>query len=311
MSSSQQPSLDADQSYSKMSVGDVEAIGSHCAMTFCHQLDFLPFKCESCKGKFCLDHRTESAHQCPKAGEWARRQNQLSLSSTTTLAPKPHILNHEQQCSDPSCKTLINTPLVTGVHCDTCNRNYCLKHRFTNDHNCKNLSPLGARPSTGPTQKERGLAALEKLRAWGASKKAAVPKALVNTSKQSAAARIQATANLKKTSKGDEKIPVEKRIYLYVEASSETLTAKIPKGTFFYSTEYTVGKVLDIAAKGLQVSNINNRSGNEEDKLRVFHIEGGRLLEFNEKLGATVQTGNTIVLLRGVGAGMAKTPEQT
>lgn len=37
-------------SYTKMSVGDVEAIGAHCQMPFCRQLDFLPFKCESCKG---------------------------------------------------------------------------------------------------------------------------------------------------------------------------------------------------------------------------------------------------------------------
>ena len=43
-------SADPSASYTKMSVGDVEAIGSHCQMPFCHQLDFLPFKCESCKG---------------------------------------------------------------------------------------------------------------------------------------------------------------------------------------------------------------------------------------------------------------------
>jgi hypothetical protein len=29
---------------------DVEAIGSHCDLELCHRLDFLPFKCESCKG---------------------------------------------------------------------------------------------------------------------------------------------------------------------------------------------------------------------------------------------------------------------
>jgi hypothetical protein len=33
-----------------MATADVEAIGAHCQMSFCHQLDFLPFKCESCKG---------------------------------------------------------------------------------------------------------------------------------------------------------------------------------------------------------------------------------------------------------------------
>ena len=39
-----------DESYRKMEVGDVEAIGAHCQMPFCRQLDLLPFRCESCKG---------------------------------------------------------------------------------------------------------------------------------------------------------------------------------------------------------------------------------------------------------------------
>src|ERR1700759_5535938 len=94
-----------DQSYSKMSVGDVEAIGAHCQMAFCHQLDFLPFRCESCKGTFCLDHRTETAHSCAKAGSWARARAGLSpATSSGSSTPKPSILNHEQQCSEPACK---------------------------------------------------------------------------------------------------------------------------------------------------------------------------------------------------------------
>lgn len=167
---------------------------------------------------------------------------------------------------------------------------------------------MGARPTTGPTQREKGVAAFEKLRAWGAKKREAAAPKLQSRSKVEAARAVQATANLKKSAKGDEKIPVEKRVYLHVEASSDTLTAKIPKGTFFYSAEWSVGRVLDLAAKSLQVSNLNNQSNSEEDKLRVFHVEGGRLLEFGEKLGQSVQTGNTIVLLRGVGAGMAAAP---
>lgn len=137
-----------------------------------------------------------------------------------------------------------------------------------------------------------------------------MPKAAQSSSKLAAAARVQATAKLKRTAKGDDKIPVEKRVYLYVEASSETLTAKIPKGMFYYNAEYSVGRILDLAAKSLQVSNLNNRSESEEDKLRVFHVEGGRLLGFGEKLGQSVQSGNTVVLLRGVGDSLAKTPER-
>jgi hypothetical protein len=29
--------------------GDVEALGAHCQMEYCHVLDFLPFKCGSCE----------------------------------------------------------------------------------------------------------------------------------------------------------------------------------------------------------------------------------------------------------------------
>jgi len=303
-----------EASYTQMAstIGDVEAIGSRCQQPYCRQLDFLPFKCESCKGTYCLDHRTESAHNCPKAGEWARRRAQAQQTAASpgyAPSPKPNILNHEQQCSEPSCKNLINTPLVTGVHCDKCRREYCLKHRFTYDHNCTNLTPLGAR-ITGPSQKEKGLAALEKLRAWGAAKKAQMPKVPASASKVAAARQVQDVAQLKKTAKGDEKIPIDKRIYLFVEASSDTLTAKIPKGNFFYSADSSVGRVLDLAAKSLQVQNLNNRAEGEEDKLRVFHVEGGRLLSFSEKLSQALRSGNTIVLLRGVGEGMAPTPDQ-
>jgi hypothetical protein len=133
----------------------------------------------------------------------------------------------------------------------------------------------------------------------------------VSKTKQAAAAQAQELATLKRTAKGEAKIPQEKRVYLFVEASSDTVTAKVPKGNFFYSTDYSVGRVLDLAAKSLQVANLNNRVEGEEDKLRVFHVEGGRLLDFGEKLGGVLQTGNTIVLLRGVGAGMAMTPDKT
>lgn len=40
---------------------------------------------------------------------------------------------------------------------------------------------------------------------------------------------------MKKEAKGDEKVPQEKRVYLFVEAEARTTSAKIPKGTFWYS----------------------------------------------------------------------------
>ncbi|PSK34185.1 AN1-type zinc finger protein TMC1 [Elsinoe australis] len=286
------------QSYTKMSVGEVEAIGTHCQMSFCHQLDFLPFRCESCQGKYCLDHRSETAHSCPQAGAWARKRA-AQASAAYTPSPKPSVLTHEKQCAEVSCKTLIDTPRIQGVQCEKCNRRYCLKHRFEEDHDCKNLKPIGARPQM-EVQREKGLAALNKLKAWGVSKKSSfsVPQ---TKSKAAAVASAKATLELKRMAKGDDKVPADNRIYLFVEAEKATTTAKLQNGKFFYNKEWSIGRVLDMAAKSLQVQNVNNRVDGEEQKLRVFHVEGGRLLDFSEKLGASVQTGNTIVLLRGVG----------
>jgi len=190
------------------------------------------------------------------------------------------------------------------VQCSTCNRTYCLQHRLKEDHDCKNLIPIGARPARFDTaaQTEKARLAFGKLKAWGsAQKEAATTRVLPKPKPSSVAARLTAVNALKKVAKGDEKLPPEKRIYIYVEAEAATTTAKFPKGAFFYSKDWVIGRVLDAAAKSLQVENINNQGMDEKDKLRVFHVEGGRLLEFNEKVGSALVSGNTVVLLRGVG----------
>jgi AN1-type zinc finger protein 1 len=308
MASSSVPDL-VEESYTAMdNEKDATLIGSHCQFAYCNQLDFLPFRCESCRGTFCLDHRTETTHQCPRAGEWAARRRRAQLATPSIGAGKTlQEVETERPCASPSCKSVIGSGLNPSVHCPTCNRSYCLKHRLKEDHNCKNLIPIGARPAgrfdfDTATQTEKARLAFGKLKAWGsAQKNAAASRVLPKAKPTSASARLVAVNALKKSAKGDEKLPPEKRVYLYVEAEAATTTAKFPKGSFFYSKDWVIGRVLDAAAKSLQVQNVNNQGMDEKDKLRVFHVEGGRLLEFNEKVGTAVVSGNTIVLLRGVG----------
>jgi len=209
----------------------------------------------------------------------------------------------EKPCASPVCKTVIGTSLSTSVHCSTCNRHYCLKHRLREDHNCKNLVPIGARPSAFNTQADSAKLAFGKLRAWGTAQKASMASRVLPKPKpSSASARLVATNALKKTAKGDDKIAVDKRVYLSVEAEAATTQSKFPSGAFFYNKDWVIGRVLDAAAKSLQVQNVNNQGLDEKDKLRVFHVEGGRLLDFSEKVGSALVNGNKIVLLRGVGA---------
>lgn len=291
-----------EETYTMLPDRDLEAIGAHCHYTYCNQLDFLPFRCESCKYTYCLDHRTETAHVCPRAGASAAAKRAANLSSSTTPLPQKPTLSSGTQCSHPQCKTFINTSTTISVACETCTRSYCLKHRMKDDHLCSTLIPLGARSKdSGVTQTQRALA---RLRAWGKSKSEALSATSTTPERKRTNTRtnqILELNKLKKDAKGDSKIPADKRVYLHVEAEAATTTSKVSAGDYFYSKEWSIGRLLDEAARALQVENVNNRGGGEDSKLRVFHIEGGRLLEFSEKVGTSLQNGNTMVLLRGIG----------
>jgi len=204
------------------------------------------------------------------------------------------------------------------------------------DHDCAKLTPLGI-----GQKKDNGLNdAMAKLRAWGAAKKLAstsstsqattttttttkpttpsmsqlsrIVSPFTSSKKSTQSASLIALNTLKRSAKGDAKIPTASRIYLHVEAVAEgregSAGAKVPRTDTFYNGDWVVGRVLDAAAQTLAVRNVNNRVDKEEDRLRVFWVEGGRLLGFGEKLGSTganVKSGDTIVLLRGVCAGEA------
>ncbi|PQE30512.1 hypothetical protein CJF32_00010880 [Rutstroemia sp. NJR-2017a WRK4] len=302
MASSSNSEPTEEVSFSTMDEKDPTLIGVHCQYEYCNQLDFLPFRCESCRGTFCLDHRTETGHQCSRPGEWAARRR-LANQSKHSLGEGKMIAEVEKPCASPACKTTIGTSLSTAVHCSTCNRDYCLKHRLREDHDCKNLIPIGARAGRFSEQQTNAKLALGKLKAWGAAQKAKVAstRVLPAPKPSSAAARLVAVNQLKKTAKGDVKLPPEKRVYINVDAEAATTTSKYPTGAFFYSKDWVMGRVLDAAAKALQVENVNNQGMDEKSKLRIFHVEAGRLLEFNEKVGDALVSGNRIVLLRGVG----------
>ncbi|MCJ1479439.1 hypothetical protein MMC13_008125 [Lambiella insularis] len=283
---------------------DLEAIGAHCQYTYCNQLDLLPFRCQSCKHTFCLDHRTETAHKCAHAGAWAaaRRKAAETPASTTSAQNGKPTLAKAAQCSHPQCKSFINTLSSVGVSCQTCNRQYCLKHRLREEHSCSTLTPLGARPASSThTQVSRAQTALNTFRGLLAKGKANAKTVSYDRRQSSAIPSASSLVNIRKNAKGDAKIPADKRMYLHVEAEAATTTSKLPSGDFFYNKEWTIGRMLDEAARGLQVQNLNNRGGGEEERLRVFHVEGGRLLEFGEIVGAGLVSGNTVVLLRGVG----------
>lgn len=286
---------------------DLDAIGRHCQMEYCGIKTFLPYICNSCKEWHCEEHRLESSHKCKRMGEAARKQTGIDTVNTANR-PKPSIYDYDKQCGALTCKKMLDS-LTPHEHCENCGGDYCYPHRFGHLHDCENVKKQrkAQNASKLEEQKEKGLSALKGFRAW-ANKKAAAANSASSTIKQKAAPKPNARATnqaainaLKMSAKGDAKIPTEKRVYVHVEASADTTKAKYPTGKFFYNKEWSIGRILDVAASALQVQNVNNRVPGEDERLRVFHVEKGQLLNFSDKAGAVLEHGNTIVLLRGVG----------
>ncbi|KAJ6116674.1 hypothetical protein N7512_006399 [Penicillium capsulatum] len=297
----------ASESFTQMADEDLESIGRHCQFEYCGQLDFLPFRCESCRSTFCLDHRSETAHRCARAGEWARRRNGTSQQENRSAPEKPTIYNSDQ-CGHVACKTLINTLKDPGVRCPNCNRQYCLKHRLREEHDCAKLTPLGARQGSNVTANDTIKSMFARVRTWGKDKQAAganlIPKP--KPKPNSPAARAASVNTMKRTAKGDAGVPADKRVYLHVVGTADTQAAEPPAGDFYYDSRWKVGRVLDDAARRLRVENMNNRSGGEEARLRIFHVDTGEFLEFSDAIGGKVKSGDTIVLLRGAGVVLEK-----
>ncbi|RPA82726.1 hypothetical protein BJ508DRAFT_360943 [Ascobolus immersus RN42] len=283
-----------------LKIGD--SIGAHCDIPTCHVLDFLPFKCESCKGTYCLDHRSETAHKCPKAGEWARRRAEAARSSSSTPSsstqpPKPiGGRNLTTTCHATSCNVTLDTPMQPRVTCSTCHHDYCLKHRLSTQHNCTPPPVPQAQQA-----KAKAVSALNRFKAWTATlpKTASSKMSALNTPSNSSrsATAPNGIIALRKVAKGDAKVQPGDRVYLWAEAAG---VGELKREGMWFDKKWKVGRVLDKAAETLRVENKNNVGIKEEDRLRVFWVEGGRVLEFGEVIG-TVKNADTIVLLRGVG----------
>lgn len=261
------------------------AVGKHCS--FCRRLDFLPFECSRCTAVYCLDHRSPQAHQCPK-GEG--RQAVAPKDSESLQAGRLA----RQICREDGCANRISATgeagCKPGVICPKCTRLFCLSHRLT--HNC--VLPISQERAA---QQEKATNVLSKLRdSWATIKsKRASAKPKANS------ARIVETSRLKKLAKGNPSIPVDLRMYLKIEAEAVAESGKQPRGEYFYAKDWSVGKVLDRSTRDLAIRNVNNIKDTDAERLRVFHVEGGRVLSFGDKLkDCGVQQGDTLAIIRGL-----------
>jgi len=154
-------------------------LGLQCNKKDCKQLDFLPFTCDKCKLKFCLDHRTYKAHECTEHKENTSLYPLCPLCSVPVPVLEGQDANEEMEqhilrgckpkklntnhCSVKGCRSGKES-LIFAVKCNKCNKQHCLRHRSPYDHNCEVLKQeqLAKKKTVGPFIVDSKAAATQK-----------------------------------------------------------------------------------------------------------------------------------------------------
>ncbi|XP_058232916.1 AN1-type zinc finger protein 1 isoform X2 [Hemibagrus wyckioides] len=211
-------------------------------------VDFLPFVCDICSGVFCLEHRSRDSHSCPEVS--VMRKN---------LDPEVHT---SYPCTFQDCKGRELLPVI----CQHCQKHFCLVHRHQEDHRCEKLE----------TPKPRMVATQELVQKIIESKKNAPTSKGRKGAKNSATAAKVALMKLKLHATGDKGLPQTERTYFQVFLPESVKTCSMP---IFFSSKWTVGKVIDFAAA--QASLKNNNNVLTAKKLRLCHPETGEAFKMD------------------------------
>lgn len=230
---------------------------------FCRELDFLPFHCSHCDRDFCAAHRMQADHLCP-----ALKTSPSPEASQTPLSP------HK---SDGGRFFRSLLPDKASVRLQ------------------KSLSP---EPTAAPTVKSTlNKRSLDKLLRFFSRRHAA------HTPKKKSVRSSGGLPLLKRTAKGDGKIPAQNRIYLYASAVEDggSPQENVP---VFVNKMWPVGRVLDAVAAQLGMKNVNVRADTTAaEKLFIYKQSGVRdtvqQLETGKRAVDTLKDLDYVYIIRG------------
>lgn len=105
-------------------------VGKHCEFAGCGQRDYLPIRCPDCTLTVCQHHQSRSAHNC--AGVSRDQSETKTVRSETKAVPKA--AEPAAKCSRSGCNDRMSLEMT---RCRGCGFEYCLEHRFPENHDCK------------------------------------------------------------------------------------------------------------------------------------------------------------------------------
>ncbi|KAK6462152.1 hypothetical protein DFJ63DRAFT_144521 [Scheffersomyces coipomensis] len=269
-------------------------LGKNCS--FCSQLDFLPFQCEFCNEIFCSDHRNVEIHKCKGLDKFNNQYSRSpsppsNLPSSKTLFPDREA--HKRQI-DAALATSGNKPTSIFEKAAA---------------SAQTQFRVGDVAKTTPNAFKK----LQRFLQLQRSKSSL----LKSKSSKSASAKIADISLLKKSAKGDSKIPISDRIYIWClflnhsknntsdEEDQQFKNIKIEKERkpIFVSKNWVVGRALDSIANELHIPNINNSTVDINEKLNIFKLNESQdepiVVKNNLKTLQAFKNGDILYLVKG------------
>ena len=112
---------------------DFSDIGHSCEYPYCRKQDYLPFYCQACQKYYCLEHKDYAMHECANDPHKLDREQTLAYQKAKKSNKKTKVIKY--QCCVEGCKKSNQVP----INCQKCHHNFCLKHRYSEIHNCESL----------------------------------------------------------------------------------------------------------------------------------------------------------------------------
>lgn len=260
-------------------------VGTHCQ--FCRQIDFLPFHCKYCEGDFCGEHRSKESHHCKWLLEHPEEAQTEPVPSTP---PKSNKEKFFQSLLPEKAHIRVKSPSPPA-----------------NGQSGRTLG--GNSNQSSETKKVRSTLnpnALNKLMNF--FKRTKTDPAVVKKKTSARTNKILELSTLKKQAKGDSKIPVQNRIYIYcqviLDEDEKNDAVGLKKEPLYINKIWPVGRALDYISQQLHVSNVNGKVDvSKGEKLFLYKYDEKNNeyvgLDTSGRVTTLIQDLDTIYLVRG------------
>ncbi|CAI4050059.1 hypothetical protein N7582_004821 [Saccharomyces uvarum] len=248
-------------------------VGRHCA--YCRQLDFLPFHCSFCNDDFCSKHRLKEDHHC----RWLLEQEESSK-------------NNEKATMSQSGFGSRNEAYFKSLLPERAN----VRVQMADDNRKPKRDINTAKVSSSLNSKT-----LDKIfRFFQRNEKRKNSNSKSKKTFSSSSNKIIQLADLRKTAKGDTKIPSQNRIYIWcysVDGTERDTTKEDLKVPIYINKIWPVGRAMDYLSIHLNVKSSTLTSSTSNEKFQLYKLKdggsSGKPISF-EKLEPSLRVTNEI-----------------